>query len=321
MAHELNSPAMTQQLPPFAALRAFEAAARFESFKDAAAELGRTPSSVSHQVKALEEFLGKKLFERRRDSSSVHLTRQGRAYFQEISAIFEQLAISTKRARGEAEQGPLFVGATVAFASRWLLPRLSDFKGNYPDIDLQVVPNDAPLSFPDDGTDILIQYGDEPSEGFRVEPFLKTTRFAVCSPGFLESRRAPARPEELADYPLLRDAYGDSWDDWFEGTAASPPPRTSGHELPHCEFSLRAAKEGQGIALAYGALVEPELSSGDLVRLFDIETPEKVIYSMSYPESHSNRPRVSAFRNWVFDQVDGHDAKDTATKLAAAIGR
>jgi LysR family glycine cleavage system transcriptional activator len=303
MAHESNSPALSTHLPPFAALRAFEAAARHESFKEAARELGRTPSSVSHQVKSLEGYLGLKLFARHRDSSSVCLTRKGRAYYHEVGGILEELAMSTKRARGELETGPLFVGATAAFVSRWLLPRLNDFNHCHPEIELQIVPNDAPLRFPDDGTDILIQYGSEPAEGFRVEPFLRTSRFPVCSPKLFDSMEPPKRPEELKDYPLLRDEYGDCWGEWFKETSAPSPPMHYGQKFAHCELTLRAAKEGQGVALAYGALIDAELSSGELVRLFDIETTKKTIYSMTYPESYSNNPRISAFRNWVFNQV------------------
>ncbi len=296
---------MKRNLPPFASLRAFEAAARHESFKSAAKELHLTQSAISHQIKALESHLGVSLFERL--SGGVALTAKGATYFRHVCVALDQISDSTLRACGEAVEGPLFVGATPAFTSRWLLPRLEDFRRDCPGIDLEILPNDAPLHFPKDGTDILIQYGCEPTAGYEAEPFLTTTRFPVCSGGLIEREGAPANPAELADKTLLRDEYGDSWDAWFVAAGGAPKP-IEGPCMAHCELTLRAAKEGLGVALAYGALIEKELRSGELLRLFDVETPRKVIYSLMYPTSHANRPRVAAFRNWIFEQVPPRDS-------------
>jgi LysR family glycine cleavage system transcriptional activator len=291
---------MKRNLPPFASLRAFEAAARHESFKSAAEELHLTQSAISHQVKTLEDRLGISLFERL--NGGVTLTLKGATYFRDVCVALDQISDSTLRACGEAVAGPLFIGATPAFTSRWLMPRLVGFRRAFPGIELEILPNDAPLRFPNDGTDILIQYGCEPAAGYETEPFLTTTRFPVCSAGLIEREGAPSEPAELAEMTLLRDEYGDSWDEWFTAAGGAPKP-IAGPRMAHCELTLRAAKEGQGVALAYGALIEKELESGELLRLFDVETPRKVIYSLMYPTAHANRPRVAAFRNWIFDQV------------------
>lgn len=293
---------MRRNLPPFASLRAFEAAARHESFKAAAEELNLTQSAVSHQIKALEECLGLSLFQRR--SGGVFLSPKGKRYFQDVCAALDRIADATNRTSAEGTKGVLFISATPAFTSRWLMPRLLHFSGAHPDIELNIIPNNAPLRFPDDETDILIQYGSEPSPGFTTEPFLHTTRFPVCSPSFLEREGIPQSPRELAHKTLLRDEFGDAWGEWFLATGEGQATEMRGPRLAHCELTLRAAIEGQGIALAYEALIEKELQSGELVRLFHVETSKQLIYSMMYPEGQANHPRIAAFRSWIFDQVN-----------------
>ena len=127
---------MRRKLPPFAAVRAFEAAARHQSFKAAAEELHVTQSAISHQVKGLEEFLGAALF--RRKAGGVELTRCGADYFGDVSWILDGLDSSTERIRGTDTAGLLSVRATPAFASRWLMPRMDGFSRAYPEIELEV---------------------------------------------------------------------------------------------------------------------------------------------------------------------------------------
>ncbi len=294
---------MKRLLPPFAALKAFESTARLGSFKHAAKELHRTQSAISHQVKQLEEFLDTSLFDRDKEKSAIRLTSQGKDYYREITEVLDHLSTATHRTRGESLSGPLMIGATPAFMSRWFLPRMGDFYNIYPEISLEIVSIDQPLAFPDSGIDILIQYGSEPADGFRVEPFLTTTRFPVCSPTLIEKNGEFTKPSDLLEQILLKDEYGDSWQEWFEAAEGKLPEKVAGPVLPHCELTLRAAKAGQGVVLGYGALIEKELASGELIRLFDIETRGTIIYSLTYPESEANRPKIAAFRNWIFDQV------------------
>jgi len=294
---------MKRRLPPFAAVRAFEAAARHQSFKAAAEELSLTQSAISHQVKGLEAFLGESLF--RRHPNGVELTRSGATYFGDLTAILDRLDASTSRIAGIAAGGPLSVRATPAFTSRWLLPRLRRFNQAYPDIDLDVTTTDNPMGFPGEGIDVLIQYSQEPAPGLAVEPFLASTRFPACSPALLDSLPPLRDPADLAQLTLLRDDVGDDWEMWFACAERHLPGRIKGPRFAHCELTHRAAEEGQGVVLAYAALVERELDEGRLVKLFDLETPPKVIYSLTCPESWSNRPRIAAFRNWIFEEAAG----------------
>lgn len=292
---------MKRKLPPFAAVRAFEAASRHRSFKAAAAELHVTQSAISHQVKGLEEFLGAMLFRRHRHG--IELTPTGIDYFRDVSAILDELGASTERILGADGDGHLTVSATPAFLSRWLLPRMAGFSRTYPGIELDIAVTTEPTRFPTDGVDVLIQYGQEPAPGLRVAPFLTSSRFPVCSPALLAAGPAIRKPEDLFRTVLLRDRVGDGWAAWFECAGSRIPPAVGGPRFAHCELTLRAAEKGQGVALAYGALIADEIAERRLVKLFELETPPKVIYSLTCPERRCNRPSIAAFRNWVFAEA------------------
>ncbi len=294
---------MSRRLPPFPAVKAFEAAARLHSFKAAAEELCVTQSAISHQIKALEQFLNSALF--LRNAGGVELTHCGLGYYGEVASILDRLDHSTKKIRDTDSCGRLAVRATPMFTSRWLLPRMKRFNSAYPDIELEVTTTDSPMHFPSDGVDILIQYGAESAPGLRVDPFLASARYPVCSPGFLRSNPAIAAPADLTRVTLLRDVAGDGWEAWFLSASDKVPETLTGPRFAHCELTLRAAEEGQGVALAYGALIGEQIARGTLARLFDFETKRRIVYSLTCLESSSNLPRIAAFKNWVFAESKG----------------
>jgi LysR family glycine cleavage system transcriptional activator len=230
------------------------------------------------------------------------LTHSGLDYYGELTLILDRLDHSTKKIRDIDSCGLLSVRATPLFTSRWLLPRMKRFNSAYPDIELEVTTTDSPIKFPTDGVDILIQYGTASAQGLKVDPFLVSGRYPVCSPGFLKSNPVISEPGGLAKVTLLRDVVGDGWETWFLTAGYEVPERLAGPRFAHCELTLRAAEEGQGVALAYGALIEDEIEQGTLVRLFDVETMPKTLYSLTCLESSSNLPRIAAFKNWVFGE-------------------
>jgi LysR family glycine cleavage system transcriptional activator len=293
---------MGRKLPPFSAIRAFEAAARLHSFKAASEELCVTQSAISHQIKALEQFLNSALFFR--NANGMELTHTGLDYYDNLTLILDQLDHSTKKVRDTDTRGVLSVCATPAFTSRWLLPRMRRFNVAYPDIELELTTTDNPMQFPADGVDILIQYGTDSTKGLMVDPFLMTTRYPVCSPGFRSAHPAILEPKDLAQAILLRDIVGDDWNGWFQSAGDEFPRKLTGPRFAHCELTLRAAEEGHGVALAYGVLIEDQIERGTLVKLFDFETMPKIIYSITCLEGSSNLPRIAAFRNWAFGELN-----------------
>jgi LysR family transcriptional regulator, glycine cleavage system transcriptional activator len=260
---------------------------------------------VSHQIRALEEFLDTVLF--LRNAGHIELTHSGLNYYSELTLIFDRLDQSTQKARDTNRKGLLSVRATPLFASRWLLPRMKRFNSDYPGIELEVTTTDSPMQFPASGVDILIQYGTCSAHGLRVEPFLTTTRHPVCSPEFLARNPVLAKPEGLTEVTLLRDMVGDEWKAWFQYTGCRVPGRFAGPRFAHCELTMRAAEESQGVALGYKALVKDQIAQGVLVRLFETETPPQTVYSFTCLESSSNLPRVSAFKNWAFKELQANN--------------
>jgi len=302
-----------RKLPPFTAIRAFEAAARHLSFKEAAEEIHVTPSAVSHQVRTLEEYLGTALF--LREANHIALTRTGREYLRELTVLLDQLDASTRLAAGADPDGPLTVLCTPGFAARWLAPRLAEFPG-HDRVEIQISSGAPSTDFARNGADVVIAWGARAAPGVVVEPLMESARYPVCSP-VLKTRAGLRRPEDLLGVTLFHDEVSDAWDKWFRlaGVPVSEFPR--GPRFPHCELVLTAAEQGQGVALAYDAMARGGLREGKLVRLFDLATPPITIYSVAYPETRARCPRIRAFRDWIFDEVITEGTLDRQSRILA----
>ncbi len=307
---------MKRRLPPFAAIRAFEAAARNGSFTTAADELNVTQSAISHQVKRLEAFLGVQLY--RRAPQGIELTSAGQSYLEELTGIMDRLDASTRRLRGPEQPALVRIRATPAFTTRWLLPRMHRFQAEHPDLDYDISIGFPPTDFSNGDVDLFIHWGAEPVAGARVEPFFDSVRAPVASAAYLESGPKIERPADLLTVTLLRDKVQDGWSKWFKSCGVVPPANPRGPLFAHCELALRAAETGQGVALPYTALIQDELESGGLIRLFDQETPPVTIYSIAYQECSAKDPAIRAFRDWLVDEVP---PATSPLPVAAAGGR
>lgn len=298
---------MNRALPPIAATRAFEAAARHLSFTKAASELCVSQSAISHQVRQLEDFLGCRLF--RRDPRGLSLTPEGASYRAEVAGLFDALEESTARLRRTAE-APLAVRSTPAFAARWLIPRMRRFT-EATGIELRLHTGLPPTDFAGGLFDVVIHWGDAPVPGVVVEPFMSTPKIAVCSAGLLQGRERPRVPDDLAGFTLLHDEVGDCWAEWLRGAGSTRVDPDKGPSFAHCDLVLDAVEHDQGVALAYAALVERELASGRFVRLFEHETVPKTIYSVAYEAHRQRSGRIRRFRDWIFAE-SGRGAHEAA---------
>lgn len=290
---------MRRQLPPMPSLRAFEAAARHLSFRRAADELAVTPSAVSHQVRALEEWLGRELF--RRTPGAIALRPAGEAYLRDLTPLLDALDASSRRLCLRTRGAGLRVLSTPGFAARWLVPRLE----RYPDAaDLRIaVSEGAPdTDFTRNGADVVIHWGAGPVPGVHVEPMMISGRYPVAAPGYA-AREGIARPADLASASLLHDEVEDGWADWFALAGLRAVTLPCGPRLAHCELTLTAAERGQGVALAYDAMARGALAEGRLVRLFDAATPPRTIYSFAIPADRRDASHLRAFRDWMFAEV------------------
>ncbi len=207
-----------RNLPPLTELRAFEAAARHLSFKLAAAELGVTPTAISHQIKLLERHCGQPLFRRR--PRPLALTFAGEQLFPVIRDGLESFgeALSTVRAGGAS--GRLRITATNAFAARWLVPRLPRWRAAHPRLKLDIVGTDSVLDLKAGETDIAIRYAVKPPIDGVATEVIRDTFHVVASSKLVGTARRMLSPAELARLPLIEaewppsDLNAPNWRRW-----------------------------------------------------------------------------------------------------------
>jgi LysR family glycine cleavage system transcriptional activator len=189
-------------LPPLRSLQAFEAAARLGSFKSAAAELHVTPTAISHQVRLLERTCGLRLFQRH--PKPLELTGAGANLYPLVRDGFDTLMSAMASLAETGKPAPLRVTSPNAFASRWLVPRLQDWRSRYPDVPLEVIGTDAVLDLRSGDADVAIRYARTMPPGRVVREICRDTFFPVCSPALLAKEgQAIVRASDLLRFPLI----------------------------------------------------------------------------------------------------------------------
>lgn len=290
---------MSRRLPPLNAVKAFEAAARHLSFTRAAEELFVTQAAVSHQIKALEDFLGLKLF--RRKNRSLLLTEEGQSYFLDIKDIFIELAEATNRLLARSAVGSLTVSMSPSFAIQWLVPRLAKFSEKNSDIDVRIKAVDSNANSLTDDVDVAIYYGQGNWPGLRADKLRNEVLIPVCSPLLLNSAKPLAQPSDLKFHTLLHDSNRQDWQAWFRQCGVSDINVNQGPIFSHSSLVLQAAVHGQGVALGYSVLARPDIKAGRLVCPFSEVLVSKEAYYLVCQQNHSEIGKISAFREWMLD--------------------
>ena len=294
---------MRRDLPPLNSLRAFEAAARHLSFARAADELHVTPAAISHQVKALEERLGVKLFHRL--NRSVMLTGAGQACAAGISDALDRMADALERLRARECSGPLTVSTPPALAARWLVPRLERFQDLHPEIDVRVSAAMRLVDFSREDVDIAVRYGRGDYPGLIVELLQANEVIPVCAPALPDGPRRLRTPQDLAGHTLLHDdtpttdsAYP-NWAMWLRAAGLGHIDPSRGPRFDYSGLVLEAAVAGRGVALALSTVVAADLAAGRLVQPFALTVPTPFAYYVVCPQATAGRPKVEAFRRWL----------------------
>lgn len=300
---------MLRRLPPLNALKAFEAAARSESFTRAAEELFVTQGAVSHQVKALEETLGVKLFSRERQR--LVMTEAGREYLAVVRDALDRIAVGTERLVQRQTSGVLTVSTSPDFAAKWLVHRLGRFAEAHPGIDLRVSATIQQVDFAREDVDLAVRHGDGNWAGLDAMRLCSEQLFPVCSPKFVSGRNRIAKASDLLKFPLLRLDDWKTWARWFDaaGVSAAAVP---GPVLNRASMLIDAAVDGQGIALARTALAAWDLINGRLVKPIDVSLRLSNTYWIVCPKVTSSAPKIATFRDWLLAE-----AADDARRLKA----
>lgn len=289
---------MPDHLPPLAALRTFEAAARHQNFSRAGEELHITHSAISHQMKALERELGVALFHRR--SRGVELTEPGRTLAATMREALDRIARGVAELRVRPHRA-LTVSVLPAFATHWLIPRLSDFNRRHPDIDINVRAGQALVNFSAEDVDLAVRYGGGKWPGLVTVQLAREDVFPVCSPQF-NGGRLPKTLAELAKARLLHTPL-QPWDEWFRALGLNVVPSRRGMTFSETDLLLHAAIDGLGIALSRRILAQPELDSGRLVRPVRDRVRADRAYFIVYPAAIEPSPRLQIFRDWLLEQA------------------
>jgi LysR family glycine cleavage system transcriptional activator len=297
------------KLPPLIELRAFEAAARHLSFKEAAAELGVTPTAISHQIRLLEQYCGKMLFRRR--PRPLSLTDVGGRLFPVVRGSLEAVAAELGAIRRRDERQALRVTTTNAFAGRWLVPRLPRWKKLRSDAPLEINGTDNVLDMSAGDADVAIRYATSrqaPRDGI-AEEFLSDTYWPVCSPDLLSSVGRLKNAADLRKHVLVHsywfpaDIEPPNWQRWLSVARRRWRNVPDLAEMQHLSFreelhAIEAVRAGQGVGLFSDVLVADELASGALVKTLDLSLPGYRFYIIRRP-GHPRERIIRAFSTWL----------------------
>jgi LysR family transcriptional regulator, glycine cleavage system transcriptional activator len=292
---------MPRRLPPLAALRAFEAAARHLSFKRAAAELHVTATAISHHVRLLEDTIGVRLFERR--PRRVAMTAEAQVLFPVLRDGFDSFATALESIGRKHAPAAVTLSATMAFTAKWLVPRMAAFRSACSGIDLKVLATDEPVDLEAGVADLAVRYGPEPASGLAAERLL-VDRFApVASP-----RLGVRKPSDLKAAMLLHfdwsrsDPANPTWPRWLAAARVRGIDAHAGMRFSDESHAIQAAIAGHGVALLSLTLVADELAAGTLVVPFGPE-----LRGHSYYLVHSNARALSeparAVRSWILAEL------------------
>lgn len=255
-----------RRLPPLAAIVAFEAAARHESFRAASAELNLTPSAISHQVRNLEAWFGRRLFDRA--PRRLMLTDDGRRLLDELTPALDAIDDACAVLRPRARRSQLAVHCAPSFATKWLGPRLAGFMQAHPSITIRLSSGAEPVDWAKAAAiDAHIAYGTAPvGKGVVVEPLGPERTVPLCSPKLLPKGRR-IKPDELLGLTLIESTLNPvRWADWCRLNGLRLPRR----ERPSFDrgaLAVAAAVDGLGVALETQRFAEAELARGELVAL------------------------------------------------------
>ncbi|MCF8179154.1 MAG: transcriptional regulator GcvA [Sulfuritalea sp.] len=298
-------------LPPLEALRAFDAAARHLSFTRAAEELFVTQSAVSKQVIALESALATRLFVRK--TRALALTPAGERLLRASAAAFTELRAAVVELRG-GDEPTVMLATTQTFASFWLIPRLADFRRIHPGIDIRISADSRLVDLERGRFDVALRYLQDHEAPATALRLFGETMLPVASPAYLKRSKKPlAKPADLAHHILLlyedeelRRPY-QSWSGWLEMAGVANLRPAGSVSFNQNEAAMRAALDGQGVALATLALVANLLQQGHLVAPLPQRFSNPRSYYLLLPQRETSNPAVAAFRQWLAGQISAQD--------------
>ena len=302
---------MARKLPPFAAIRAFEAAARHCNLQQAAAELLVSPSAVSHQLRSLEAFVGTKMF--LRGTNGLELTKEGDSYLQALRKGLDLLELATINVAGQRESNQVTVSTYVSIALEWVLPLLPAFTEANPDVNVNLVTLDEELTFSGSDIDLAIRVYAEPPPGCQSDFLFDETIVPVCSPDYLRRTGPIEQPRDFLRHRLI--CYAEvptDWPLWLTSNGVDCPPLDYSVTLDTRTGAIRGACEGLGVAIAKRPYADFMIESGNLVAPIPAPVHVGKSYYLVMPERSQEIPGVRRFRKWLLAASSAREAAGPA---------
>ena len=285
---------------PLTALRTFEVAARRLSFKDAAEELCVSATTVSNQIRELERDWRCKLFIRK--TRAVVLTDEGRSLSRVLTKAFNDIRAEVE-AYGQSTRKTVTLAVGPIFGSRWLVPRLTQFRSDLPNIEL--ILHDSPritdAAMMD--THLAVDWGEGSWSGLQNYHLMDIMYAPVLSKALMVKRGGLESPKHLARYSIIHQRNRSEWAAWLALAGCAGLALKEEITITDTNMVMHAALEGQGVSLGIFPFVEQELKAGKLVKPFDIELkPTRSFYLLAKPSSERT-PEVASVIRWLLDQA------------------
>ena len=294
---------------PFRSISVFHSVARATSISKAASELGVTPSAVSQQIHTLEGHLGTALLAKA--GRRIKLTEAGERYFEMISEKVEQIVEATDQLRGYHALTVLTVRATPSLATKWLLPRLSSFLDQNPQLEVRLDGTNEPTDFNREDVDVEIRHGEGNWPGLLVEGVARESFLPVCAPGYAAVGSVPI--EDITQYRLIHSVKSQvQWDHWLTSAGVKRGKRWRRVLFDRSHMAIDAAVAGMGIALESNLMMWRELRDGSLVCPVTEPPPVSLVSQwIVCPHDHLRHSKVRAFIAWIKKESDAWAAEST----------
>ncbi|MFJ7441328.1 LysR substrate-binding domain-containing protein [Methylorubrum thiocyanatum] len=270
-------------MPPLAALRAFEAAARQLSFRRAAEELAVTPTAISHQIRLLEAALGMALFVRQ--VRRVALTDAGQRLYPTLRDGFDAFERAILDLSQQSRRKAVTLTATTLFTARRLLPALGRFRSEHPAFDLRLHASDEAVDLHAGSADVAVRYGSGPFDGLVAEPLLAERFGVLCSPHLGIANADDLKRATLIHTEWKRPGLAPDWRRWVRLAGARDLAFEEGPRLTDDGHALQAAVAGHGVVIASLVLARPEIDAGLLVHPFGPEIEGETYHILATPEN------------------------------------
>jgi DNA-binding transcriptional LysR family regulator len=303
---------MPLRLPPLSSLRFFEAAGRHRSFKLAAAELNVTPSAISHGIVGLEQALGVQLFVR--EPRGLSLTPEGADYLPYVSEALSLIAIGTERLPNGRANRTIAVSCAPTLASRWLLPRLCNFRRQRPNISVTVDTSQRQVGFPVDGFDFAIRMSRAPVAGTAWTRLFGERLVPVCSPAYRETLIDEHGNVDLRRATLIHlNTASEDWQAWLDARGGVGGIELAGGlRFDMIQLAFEAAGMGLGVALGRRPLVDCDLAAKTLIELYPDAIAAETAYWLVSSGSAEQRPDLLGFKRWVLKEAEIFNARAEA---------